>query len=119
MEAVRSVGRQGGTLDLLHVSRRALFVVAVGIALVFGTSAAHAAPASAQGVYGGSPYGSKIYGATSEEEEVLPPNTGFQMLAGAAHEQPVLFWGSSVAIVLALVGGAVAVRGIVKHKQEK
>ncbi|MCO7202131.1 hypothetical protein NH287_01190 [Microbacterium sp. CnD16-F] len=75
-------------------------------------------PADAQRVYGGSSYGSELYSAEAENRDVLPPNTGFQVVAQAATEQPVLFWGSSAAIVLALVTGALTVRTIVKRKQE-
>lgn len=118
MEAARSVGSQNGTLKLLRAFRRATLLMLAGIALVVGVAALYAAPAGAQGVYGGSSYGSEIYGAESGEQEVLPPNAGFQVAAQAAREQPVLFWSSSAAIVLALVVGVLAVRGIVKRKQE-
>lgn len=112
------MGSQSSTLKLLRASQRAVLLTLTGIALVVGVAAVHAAPAGAQGVYGGSSYGSEIYSAESGEPEVLPPNTGFQVVAQAAREQPVLFWGSSAAIVLALVGGALAVRSIFKRKQE-
>ena len=118
MEAARSVSSQSGTLNPLRAFQCAVLLMIAGIALVVGAAAVYAAPAGAQGVYGGSSYGSEIYSADPGEQEVSPPNTGFQMVAQAAREQPVLFWSSSAAIVLALVGGALAVRGIVKRKQE-
>lgn len=112
------MGSQSGTLNPLRAFQRAVLLMLSGIAIVVGAAAVYAAPAGAQGVYGGSSYGTEIYSAESSEQDVLPPNTGFQVIAQAAREQPALFWCSSAAIALALVGGALAVRGIVKRKQE-
>ncbi|WP_125130762.1 hypothetical protein [Microbacterium sp. 10M-3C3] len=75
-------------------------------------------PVSAQSSYGGDSYGAQTYSAEddSQGEQVLPPNTGFQLVVQAASTQPWLFWGSTAAVVAA--SGGVAWMIIKKRKQE-